>query len=132
MPDYLMLLYTFVFFLFSVLVPVRVILHTENSLESVIMHDEVEEDEVWLYWIDQNKEPHGKSIRNMSLDAKNNHKEDIDNMTYYRSGLLFSFTVLYCLVPFYTESMLNVRCVMFKCIFRLRYHTCSLLTEIPQ
>lgn len=80
-------------------VPVRVILHNEN--ESVIMHDETEEDEVWLYWIDQNKEPHGKSIRNLSLNAKSNHKEDIDSMTYYRSVFLFSSAVLHCLLLFH-------------------------------
>lgn len=84
-------------FLFYVRVPVRVMLHNENSLESVILNDECEEDEVWLYWIDQNKEPHGKSIRSMSLGAKNNHKEDVDSMTYYRSGSFFSSAVLHCL-----------------------------------
>lgn len=63
-------------------VPVRVILHIENSLDQ----DDAEEDEVWLYWIDQSKVPHGKSIRNLALDAKNKHKEDVDSMTYYRSA----------------------------------------------
>lgn len=80
----------------------------------MIMSDEAEEDEVWLYWIDQNKEPHGKSIRNMSLDAKNNHKDDIDSMTYYRSGFPFSFTVF---LPLYTMSTLQVQGLMF-CISR--------------
>ncbi|KAK3570412.1 hypothetical protein QTP86_019287 [Hemibagrus guttatus] len=70
----------------DILIQTKVIPLNENTLSSVI-HDETEEDEVWLYWIDQNKEPHGKSIRNMSIDAKNNHKEDIDHMTYYRCQL---------------------------------------------
>lgn len=98
-------------------VSVRVILNTENSLDSS-MHDEGDEDVVWLYWIDQNKEPHGKSIRNLSDDAKNNHKEDVDNLTYYRSCFLFSSTVFHCLLPFYLTSKLKVQFVMFKCISR--------------
>lgn len=66
------------------------------------MHEDAEEDEVWLYWIDQNTEPHGKSIRNMSLDAKNNHKEDVDNMTYYRSAFHFHHTI-----KSHTSSLFN-------------------------
>ncbi|TSK38506.1 Inositol 1,4,5-trisphosphate receptor type 2 [Bagarius yarrelli] len=70
----------------DILIQTKVNPNTENSLNSI--SDEVEEDEVWLYWIDQNKEPHGKSIRNMAIDAKNHHhKEDTDHMTYYRCQL---------------------------------------------
>ncbi|XP_027017220.1 inositol 1,4,5-trisphosphate receptor type 2 isoform X2 [Tachysurus fulvidraco] len=67
----------------DILIRTKVNILNENSLIS----DEAEEDEVWLYWIDKNKEPHGKSIRNMSIDAKSNQKEDIDHMTYYRCQL---------------------------------------------
>lgn len=104
------------FFFFCMCVPVRVILNTENSLDSSLQDSD--EDEVWLYWIDQNKEPHGKSIRNMSEDAKNQHKEDMDHMTYYRSGFLFSSPVFHCLLPFYLTPTLKVQFVMFKCISR--------------
>lgn len=46
--------------------------------------DYVDEEEVWLYWIDIHKEPHGKSIRHLAQDAKNNHKMDEDILVYYR------------------------------------------------
>lgn len=48
------------------------------------MQEEVEEEEVWLYWIDSHKEPHGKSIRHLAQDAKGTHKMDVDIITYYR------------------------------------------------
>lgn len=50
----------------------------------------MDEEEVWLYWIDSHKEPHGKSIRHLAQDAKGNHKMDVDIITYYRSGQLSS------------------------------------------
>lgn len=58
----------------------------ETTLESSLLQEEVEEEEVWLYWIDSHKEPHGKSIRHLAQDAKGNHKMDVDIITYYRSG----------------------------------------------
>lgn len=64
--------------------PPRLILNTETTLESSLLHEEVEEEEVWLYWIDSHKEPHGKSIRHLAQDAKGNHKMDVDIITYYR------------------------------------------------
>ena len=48
------------------------------------MQDECDDEEAWLYWIDSNKEPHGKSIRHLAQDAKGNHKMDVDIITYYR------------------------------------------------
>lgn len=62
--------------------------NSENTLESSLLQEEVDEEEVWLYWIDRNKEPHGKSIRHLAQDAKGNHKMDVENITYYRSGWL--------------------------------------------
>ena len=53
------------------------------------MQEDVEEEEVWLYWIDSHKEPHGKSIRHLAQDAKGNHKMDADTVTYYRFFCLF-------------------------------------------
>lgn len=64
----------------------RLIANTETTLESSLLQEEVEEEEVWLYWIDSHKEPHGKSIRHLAQDAKGNHKMDVDIITYYRSG----------------------------------------------
>uniref|UniRef100_H2M6Z9 Inositol 1,4,5-trisphosphate receptor n=1 Tax=Oryzias latipes TaxID=8090 RepID=H2M6Z9_ORYLA len=61
-----------------------------------------EEEEVWLYWIDSNKEPYGKSIRHLAQDAKSNHKKDVENITYYRLGhLRCIFPVLWfrCATP---------------------------------
>lgn len=65
--------------------PVRLISNMPATLESS-MQEELEEEEVWLYWIDSNKEPHGKSIRHLAQDAKANHKKDVENITYYRLG----------------------------------------------
>ena len=64
--------------------PTRLIPNTETTLESSLMQEEVEEEEVWLYWIDSHKEPHGKSIRHLAQDAKGTHKMDVDIVTYYR------------------------------------------------
>lgn len=64
--------------------PPRLIPNTETTLESSLLQEEVEEEEVWLYWIDSHKEPHGKSIRHLAQDAKGNHKMDVDMITYYR------------------------------------------------
>lgn len=68
----------------SPLPPPRLISNTETTLESSLLQEEVEEEEVWLYWIDSHKEPHGKSIRHLAQDAKDNHKMDVDIITYYR------------------------------------------------
>ena len=64
--------------------PPRLIPNTETSLESSLLLEDTEEEEVWLYWIDSHKEPHGKSIRHLAQDAKGNHKLDSDIITYYR------------------------------------------------
>uniref|UniRef100_A0AAY4DM11 Inositol 1,4,5-trisphosphate receptor n=1 Tax=Denticeps clupeoides TaxID=299321 RepID=A0AAY4DM11_9TELE len=56
-------------------------------LNSSLTLDEGEDEEVWLYWIDSHKEPHGKSIRHLAQDAKGNNKNDIDTVTYYRYQL---------------------------------------------
>lgn len=53
-------------------------------MDSSFSPDDGDEEEVWLYWIDIHKEPHGKSIRHLAQDAKNNHKIDADLLTYYR------------------------------------------------
>uniref|UniRef100_A0A803T9I3 Inositol 1,4,5-trisphosphate receptor n=1 Tax=Anolis carolinensis TaxID=28377 RepID=A0A803T9I3_ANOCA len=43
--------------------------------------------EVWLYWIDSNKEPHGKAIRHLAQEAKEGTKTDLEVLTYYRYQL---------------------------------------------
>lgn len=55
----------------------------DTSIDSSLP-DDGDEEEVWLYWIDSDKEPHGKSIRHLAQDAKGNHKADADIITYYR------------------------------------------------
>lgn len=55
------------------------------NMESSLTQEDGEEEEVWLYWIDSNKEPHGKSIRHLAQDAKDSHRSDVDIITYYRS-----------------------------------------------
>lgn len=51
----------------------------ENSVES-----EEDEEEVWLFWKDSNKEIRSKSIRELAQDAKEGQKEDKEVLNYYR------------------------------------------------
>ncbi|XP_078091386.1 inositol 1,4,5-trisphosphate-gated calcium channel ITPR2 isoform X4 [Mustelus asterias] len=57
------------------------------SMESCLLEDDIDDDEVWLYWIDGDKEPHGKSIRHLAQEAKEGNKDDKDILTYYRYQL---------------------------------------------
>lgn len=43
-----------------------------------------DEEEVWLFWRDSNKEVRSKSIRELAQDAKEGQKEDRDVLSYYR------------------------------------------------
>ncbi|XP_041317893.1 inositol 1,4,5-trisphosphate receptor type 1 [Pyrgilauda ruficollis] len=54
----------------------------ENALE--VGEDE---EEVWLFWRDSNKEIRSKSIRELAQDAKEGQKEDRDVLSYYRYQL---------------------------------------------
>ncbi|KFW75337.1 Inositol 1,4,5-trisphosphate receptor type 2, partial [Manacus vitellinus] len=58
---------------------------TDNPLECPVISDDVDEEEVWLYWIDSNKEPHGKAIRHLAQEAKEGTKADLEVLTYYRN-----------------------------------------------
>uniref|UniRef100_A0A8B9ZCA3 Inositol 1,4,5-trisphosphate receptor n=1 Tax=Anas platyrhynchos TaxID=8839 RepID=A0A8B9ZCA3_ANAPL len=53
----------------------------------LIISDDIDEEEVWLYWIDSNKEPHGKAIRHLAQEAKEGTKADLEVLTYYRYQL---------------------------------------------
>ncbi|XP_063282731.1 inositol 1,4,5-trisphosphate receptor type 1 isoform X1 [Pelobates fuscus] len=46
-----------------------------------------DEEEVWLFWRDGNKETRSKSIRELAQDAKEGQKEDQDVLSYYRYQL---------------------------------------------
>ncbi|XP_077132954.1 inositol 1,4,5-trisphosphate-gated calcium channel ITPR1 isoform X4 [Ranitomeya variabilis] len=46
-----------------------------------------DEEEVWLFWRDSNKETRSKSIRELAQDAKEGQKEDQDVLSYYRYQL---------------------------------------------
>ncbi|KAF4022699.1 hypothetical protein G4228_014783 [Cervus hanglu yarkandensis] len=59
----------------------------DNPMESAILSDDIDEEEVWLYWIDSNKEPHGKAIRHLAQEAKEGTKADLEVLTYYRYQL---------------------------------------------
>ncbi|XP_077049524.1 inositol 1,4,5-trisphosphate-gated calcium channel ITPR2 isoform X2 [Siphateles boraxobius] len=71
----------------DILVQTKLIPHTETSLELSLMQDDGDDEEVWLYWIDHHKEPHGKSIRHLAQDAKDGQKKEVDIITYYRCQL---------------------------------------------
>lgn len=51
----------------------------ENALEAG-----EDEEEVWLFWRDSNKEVRSKSVRELAQDAKEGQKEDRDVLGYYR------------------------------------------------
>ncbi|EMP32781.1 Inositol 1,4,5-trisphosphate receptor type 2 [Chelonia mydas] len=59
----------------------------DNPLECAIIPEDIDEEEVWLYWIDSNKEPHGKAIRHLAQEAKEGTKADLEVLTYYRYQL---------------------------------------------
>uniref|UniRef100_A0A663FJ21 Inositol 1,4,5-trisphosphate receptor n=1 Tax=Aquila chrysaetos chrysaetos TaxID=223781 RepID=A0A663FJ21_AQUCH len=59
----------------------------DNPLECPVISDDIDEEEVWLYWIDSNKEPHGKAIRHLAQEAKEGTKADLEVLTYYRYQL---------------------------------------------
>uniref|UniRef100_A0A8C0VG73 Inositol 1,4,5-trisphosphate receptor n=1 Tax=Cyanistes caeruleus TaxID=156563 RepID=A0A8C0VG73_CYACU len=65
----------------------------DNPLECPIISDDIDEEEVWLYWIDSNKEPHGKAIRHLAQEAKEGTKADLEVLTYY-SFYSSSFSLL--------------------------------------
>lgn len=56
----------------------------DNPLECSVLADDLDEEEVWLYWIDSNKEPHGKAIRHLAQEAKEGTKVDLEVLNYYR------------------------------------------------
>lgn len=60
----------------------------DNPMESAILSDDIDEEEVWLYWIDSNKEPHGKAIRHLAQEAKEGTKADLEVLTYYRLSII--------------------------------------------
>uniref|UniRef100_A0A8C0XCR9 Inositol 1,4,5-trisphosphate receptor n=1 Tax=Castor canadensis TaxID=51338 RepID=A0A8C0XCR9_CASCN len=62
-------------------------MQVDNPMESVILSDDIDDEEVWLYWIDSNKEPHGKAIRHLAQEAKEGTKADLEVLTYYRYQL---------------------------------------------
>uniref|UniRef100_A0A4W4FAS1 Inositol 1,4,5-trisphosphate receptor n=1 Tax=Electrophorus electricus TaxID=8005 RepID=A0A4W4FAS1_ELEEL len=103
-----------------------------------LMHDDSEEDEVWLYWIDENKEPYGKSIRHLAQDAKSSNKKDMDSLTYYRCQLnLFAKMCLdrqYLAINQISTHMpveLILRCMCDECLpFNLRASFCRLMLHM--
>ncbi|XP_029951400.1 inositol 1,4,5-trisphosphate receptor type 2 [Salarias fasciatus] len=122
----------------DILIQTKLIANTETTLESSLMQEEVEEEEVWLYWIDSHKEPHGKSIRHLAQDAKGNHKMDADIITYYRYQLnLFAKMCLdrqYLAINQISSQLpvdLILRCMFDDCLpYNLRASFCRLMLHM--
>ncbi|XP_036962516.1 inositol 1,4,5-trisphosphate receptor type 2 isoform X1 [Acanthopagrus latus] len=122
----------------DILIQTKLIPNTENTLESSLLQEEAEEEEVWLYWIDSHKEPHGKSIRHLAQDAKGNHKMDVDIITYYRYQLnLFAKMCLdrqYLAINQITCQLpvdLILRCMFDDCLpYNLRASFCRLMLHM--
>ncbi|XP_056137973.1 inositol 1,4,5-trisphosphate receptor type 2 [Lampris incognitus] len=122
----------------DILIQTKLIPNTETTLESSLLQEEVEEEEVWLYWIDSHKEPHGKSIRHLAQDAKGNHKMDVDIITYYRYQLnLFAKMCLdrqYLAINQISSQLpvdLILRCMFDDCLpYNLRASFCRLMLHM--
>ncbi|XP_042563423.1 inositol 1,4,5-trisphosphate receptor type 2 isoform X3 [Clupea harengus] len=122
----------------DILIQTKLIPQTETPLESSLMQDECDDEEAWLYWIDSNKEPHGKSIRHLAQDAKGNHKMDVDIITYYRYQLnLFAKMCLdrqYLAINQISSQLpvdLILRCMFDDCLpYNLRASFCRLMLHM--
>ncbi|XP_055789827.1 inositol 1,4,5-trisphosphate receptor type 2-like isoform X1 [Salvelinus fontinalis] len=122
----------------DILIQTKLIPNTETSLESSLLLEDTEEEEVWLYWIDSHKEPHGKSIRHLAQDAKGNHKLDSDIITYYRYQLnLFAKMCLdrqYLAINRLSSQLpveLILRCMFDDCLpYNLRASFCRLMLHM--
>ncbi|KAJ8374080.1 hypothetical protein SKAU_G00046600 [Synaphobranchus kaupii] len=122
----------------DILIQTKLIPLTENTLETSLLQDEGEDEEVWLYWIDSHKEPHGKSIRHLAQDAKGNHKMDVDITTYYRYQLnLFARMCLdrqYLAINQVSGQLpvdLILRCMFDDCLpYNLRASFCRLMLHM--
>uniref|UniRef100_A0A803WE45 Inositol 1,4,5-trisphosphate receptor n=1 Tax=Ficedula albicollis TaxID=59894 RepID=A0A803WE45_FICAL len=69
-----------------------ILIETKFEFEEVSSGDNAlevgeDEEEVWLFWRDSNKEIRSKSIRELAQDAKEGQKEDRDVLSYYRYQL---------------------------------------------
>uniref|UniRef100_A0A8C3XS99 Inositol 1,4,5-trisphosphate receptor n=1 Tax=Chelydra serpentina TaxID=8475 RepID=A0A8C3XS99_CHESE len=62
------------------------ILIETNTMNASLLSD-YDEEEVWLFWRDSNKEIRSKSVRELAQDAKEGQKEDRDILSYYRYQL---------------------------------------------
>ncbi|XP_073709761.1 inositol 1,4,5-trisphosphate-gated calcium channel ITPR2 [Misgurnus anguillicaudatus] len=122
----------------DILIQTKLIQHIETSLESSLAQEDGEDEEVWLYWIDSNKEPHGKTIRHLAQDAKDGNKADIDIITYYRCQLnLFAKMCLdrqYLAINQISTQLpvdLILRCMFDDCIpYNLRASFCRLMLHM--
>ncbi|XP_063052476.1 inositol 1,4,5-trisphosphate receptor type 2 isoform X3 [Engraulis encrasicolus] len=122
----------------DILIQTKLIPLSEPTLESSLMQEEGDDEEVWLYWIDSNKEPHGKSIRLLAQDAKANHKMDVDIITYYRYQL--NLIAKMCLDRQYLAINQNtsqlpvdliLRCMFDDCLpYNLRASFCRLMLHM--
>uniref|UniRef100_A0A4W5LTB1 Inositol 1,4,5-trisphosphate receptor n=1 Tax=Hucho hucho TaxID=62062 RepID=A0A4W5LTB1_9TELE len=114
------------------------LIFTHTSCSSMLQEDTEEDEEVWLYWIDSHKEPHGKSIRHLAQDAKGNHKLDNDVITYYRYQLnLFAKMCLdrqYLAINQVSSQLpvdLILRCMFDDCLpYNLRASFCRLMLHM--
>uniref|UniRef100_A0A674EW97 Inositol 1,4,5-trisphosphate receptor n=1 Tax=Salmo trutta TaxID=8032 RepID=A0A674EW97_SALTR len=123
----------------EILIQTKLIPSMETTLQSSMLQEDTEEDEeVWLYWIDSHKEPHGKSIRHLAQDAKGNHKLDNDVITYYRYQLnLFAKMCLdrqYLAINQVSSQLpvdLILRCMFDDCLpYNLRASFCRLMLHM--
>uniref|UniRef100_A0A672P279 Inositol 1,4,5-trisphosphate receptor n=1 Tax=Sinocyclocheilus grahami TaxID=75366 RepID=A0A672P279_SINGR len=108
------------------------------GIKSSLIQEDGDDEEVWLYWIDNHKEPHGKSIRHLAQDAKDGQKLDVDIITYYRCQLnLFAKMCLdrqYLAINQISNQLpvdLILRCMFDDCLpYNLRASFCRLMLHM--
>uniref|UniRef100_A0A6I8N225 Inositol 1,4,5-trisphosphate receptor n=1 Tax=Ornithorhynchus anatinus TaxID=9258 RepID=A0A6I8N225_ORNAN len=113
-------------------------MQVENPLECSVASDDMDDEEVWLYWIDSNREPHGKAIRHLAQEAKEGTKADMEVLTYYRYQLnLFARMCLdrqYLAIDQISSQLsvdLLLRCVADESLpFDLRASFCRLMLHM--
>ncbi|XP_037539386.1 inositol 1,4,5-trisphosphate receptor type 2 [Nematolebias whitei] len=122
----------------DILIQTKLVSTMDNTMDPSMLSEDGDDEEVWLYWIDSHKEPHGKSIRHLAQDEKGNHKMDTDVITYYRYQLnLFAKMCLdrqYLAINQISSQLpvdLILRCMFDDCLpYNLRASFCRLMLHM--
>ncbi|XP_042527306.1 inositol 1,4,5-trisphosphate receptor type 2 [Dipodomys spectabilis] len=71
----------------DILIQTKLVSTQGEDLDGDFLPEDVDSEEVWLYWIDSNREPHGKAVRHLAQEAREGSKAGLEVLTYYRYQL---------------------------------------------